>query len=148
MSFQAIPQPPEVSYPLLGERVQATFIDAIIILAALFAISAGLDSFQKVPDWLPATLFAVFCLLYIPLCTTVLGGTVGQKMKGLTVRSVQQPQQKLRLAPSSLRFLVKAGLGWISYFSLPGNVKKRALHDLASGSIVLYQKDLKEIAVV
>jgi hypothetical protein len=40
-----------------------------------------------------------------------------------------------------IRFLVKGLLGWLSFLTVTGSTRKRAIHDLLGGSIVMAAKD-------
>ncbi len=90
--------PPQVQYPLLGDRVQSTFIDGIFMIILMFIASSVLDSYENVPDSVRISLFVAIVLLYEPLCTS-LGFTLGNYIKGLRVRQVSDPT--LNGAPST-----------------------------------------------
>lgn len=78
--------------------------------------------------------------LYDPIFTAFTGSTLGHKIMKLKVRRYREPERKISLGQALLRFIIKGLLGWISFFTVTGNERKRAIHDLASGSILLPDK--------
>ncbi len=125
-----------IKYPLLGDRVQSTFIDTILIIVFMFIISGILDKFENVPDWVRICLFIAIFLVYDPLCTS-LGFTLGNYVKGLRVRQFSNPSKKINIVLAICRYIVKILLGWVSFLTIHSNPEKRAIHDFVSGSIVI-----------
>jgi len=70
---------------------------------------------------------------------TFFGGTVGHKIVGLKVKRESDSDKNLNVIAAILRVLMKALLGWISLLTVTSDDKKRAMHDSATGSIVLYK---------
>jgi len=62
--------------------------------------------------------------------------TLGQWVAGVRVRRFDTGA-KIGVPKAYVRILVKAFLGFISFFSLPFALGRRALHDMATGSIVI-----------
>jgi uncharacterized RDD family membrane protein YckC len=124
------------SYPQLSERVQSSFIDMLLVLILLFPISAVLDRFDPVPDWVRIAVFVALFLLYEPLCTC-LGGTLGNYIKGLRVKRVGNTGKRINFLQAVVRYIIKVALGWVSFLTIHGTPKRRALHDLAVGSVML-----------
>ncbi len=125
-----------IKYPLLGDRVQSTFIDTILIIVSMFIISAILDRYENVPDWVRITLFASIWLVYDPLCTS-LGCTLGNYVKGLRVRQHNNHTKKINIVLAIFRYVVKISLGWVSFLTINTNHEKRAIHDFVAGSVVI-----------
>ena len=41
----------QTEYPLLGDRVQSSFIDGIFLIILMFVFASLLDRYQNTPDW-------------------------------------------------------------------------------------------------
>jgi uncharacterized RDD family membrane protein YckC len=135
MSEDLISIPP-IKFPLLGDRVQSTFIDTMLIIISMFVISAVLDRFDNVPDWVRISLFVGIWLVYDPLCTA-LGCTLGNYVKGLRVRQHNDTTKKINIVLAVFRYIIKVSLGWISFLTINSNSEKRAIHDFIAGSVVI-----------
>jgi uncharacterized RDD family membrane protein YckC len=123
--------------PSLVVRIKAFFIDLLILLLVFATASIILDMISNVPS-LAKGFIAIFMLyLYDPILTSFTGGTIGHKLMKLKIKQLRNPEKNISLLAAFLRFLIKTVLGWISFFTVTGNVNKRAIHDLASGSIIL-----------
>jgi uncharacterized RDD family membrane protein YckC len=59
----------------------------------------------------------------------------------LTVRKFDDQSSNISIGKAFLRFIIKILLGWISFITVTSNKNKRAIHDLVSGSIVIYRKN-------
>jgi len=125
-----------VKYPLLGDRIQSTFIDTVLIIILMFIFASVLDRFENVPDWVRITLFALVWFVYDPLCTS-LGFTLGNYIKGLRVRQYKDVNKRINIIQAILRYIIKISLGWISFLTINTNKEKRAIHDFAAGSVVI-----------
>jgi len=126
----------EVKYPLLGERIQSTFIDMMLIIVLMFLFASILDKFENVPDWVRITLFILVWLAYDPICTSF-GFTVGNYIKGLRVRQHDNINKRINIFQAVFRYLIKIFLGWFSFLTINSNKEKRAIHDFAVGSVVI-----------
>ena len=125
----------EEKYPQLTDRIQSTFIDTIVIVILMFAFASILDRFEHVPDWVRiAMLIAI--ILYEPLCMTF-GCTLGNYFKKIRVRRIADTTKHINIFRAIIRYPIKVMLGWISFLTINGNAKKRAIHDLASGSVMI-----------
>jgi uncharacterized RDD family membrane protein YckC len=76
--------------------------------------------------------------VYEPFCTSF-SCTLGQKLTGIRVRMLSS-YERISLPRAYLRIVVKLFLGLISFFSLPFSKNRRAIHDFAVGSIVIYER--------
>ena len=128
--------PVKFEYPSLSERVQSTFIDSIFIITMMFVFSSVLERFDHVPDWIRIALFFSIWGIYEPLCISS-GCTIGNYLKGIRVRQFANPLKKLNIFRSFLRYLFKIALGWVSFLTIHSNDERRAIHDFASGSIMI-----------
>jgi hypothetical protein len=126
----------QLSYPTISDRVQSTFIDTIFIVVLMFLVASFLDKFEGTPEWIRIALF--FCIwgVYEPLCTT-LGFTIGNYAKGIRVRKVGNKEERINIIQAFFRYVLKISLGWISFVTIHANTQKRAIHDLAAGSIMI-----------
>jgi uncharacterized RDD family membrane protein YckC len=105
----------------------------------IFSIASILiDKIDEFPTWLRVAIF-VFCLyIYDPLLIAQAGGTIGHHILGIRVKKVKQPEKNLNMLQASIRFITKLTLGWLSFLTVTGSKRKLAIHDMASGSIVVY----------
>jgi uncharacterized RDD family membrane protein YckC len=123
-------------FPPLSDRIQSTFIDSILLVILMFAFASILDKFENVPDWVRIVMFATLFVIYEPLCTT-LGFTLGNYIKGIRVRKYSNTTKKINFFQAIVRYPVKVVLGWISFLTINSNPHKRAIHDMASGSVMI-----------
>src|SRR5262245_41594570 len=125
--------------PLYGRflrRVQAAFIDAIVIMVAIFSavfIAVTLNS-----DHLARTLgfsIAIGWLLYEPLLVTLTGSTVGHYLCNLRVVD-NRTGGNINFFKAVVRTVLKAVLGWLSFITMATTRRHQAIHDLATKSTV------------
>jgi uncharacterized RDD family membrane protein YckC len=126
----------DVDYPTLSDRVQSTFIDGILIILLMFAFASILNRYENAPDWIRTALFFGIWGIYEPVCTT-LGFTVGNYMKGIRVRRHSNTDKRINFFQALLRYILKFSLGWISFLTIHFNPQRRAIHDLAAGSVMI-----------
>lgn len=126
-----------MNYGKLIDRIKAVMIDAIVI--AMFGASSSvlLSSFENVPDSVRIILFVFIFLLYDPIFTSFIGGTIGHLVIGLRVRNAKDETRKVIFPLAILRFIVKAFLGWISLVTVTSNKQNKAIHDSLVGSVVI-----------
>lgn len=123
-------------YPELSERIQSSFIDGLFSIALIFACSAGLEKAGEVADEVRIGLFVLIFIAYEPVCTS-LGCTLGNYIKGIRVRNVSNPSHKINFLQALIRYVVKIFMGWLSFITIHFNPQKRAMHDLAAGSLMI-----------
>ncbi len=125
----------EPLYPTITRRYLSTVIDGMVVLS-VFMLSFYLHQFLgddfAMPLWI---CMVIVVLTYEPFCTSKLC-TLGQKIMGIRVRT-NSKLQRISLLQAYLRIAVKLLLGFISLFWIIFSEKKRAIHDLASGTIVV-----------
>ena len=129
-------QPVQTEYPNLSDRIQSTFIDGIIIVILMFAAASILERYEDPPDWIRIVLFFAIWGVYEPVCTT-LGFTLGNYIKGIRVRSFANPAKRINIIQAFFRYLIKISLGWVSFITIHFNEERRAIHDLAVGSVMI-----------
>lgn len=125
----------EEKYPLLLERIQSMLIDSVIIVACMIIFSDILSNFKDVPNWLRAILL-ISLFLYEPIATTF-GGTIGNNIKGIRVRKNVNEGQSINIFQAIIRYSAKLLLGWLSFLSIFSSTKKRAIHDIISGTVMV-----------
>ena len=123
-------------YPNLADRVQSTFIDTICIVLIMFVVASVLYRYENVPDWIRISLFVGLWLIYEPLCTTI-GFTIGNYVKRIRVRKYSDTKKRINFFQAMPRYILKAGLGWLSFITIHTNSEKRAIHDMAVGSVMI-----------
>ena len=136
METTVLPLTGQPEYPFLGDRVQSTFIDTILLIILMFILASILDRFEDVPTWVRIALFVGLWGVYEPLCTT-LGATFGNYIKRIRVRQVRIYSKRINFFQAFVRYLLKLSLGWISFLTIHSNRERRAIHDLAAGSVMI-----------
>ena len=125
-----------LEYPSLVRRVQAMFIDFIVILCIFTIASLIIGAIGEVADSVRAGIL-IFCfVLYEPLLISSRGGTIGHYLLKMRVKSYQNSERNINFILAILRILFKAALGWVSFLTVTSNEERRAIHDMISGSIV------------
>lgn len=121
-------------------RIKALFIDVVVMLLIFTATTLFIDTFGDIPSFVKGFILVFMFYLYDPILTSLTGSTFGHKAMKLKVRRYGDPEKKISLGQAFLRFFIKGLLGWVSFLTVIGNKRKRAIHDLASGSIMLTVK--------
>lgn len=122
-------------YPFILERIQSILIDSVLIMACMILFSDILSNFKNVPNWVRAFLF-VSLFLYEPVMTTF-SGTIGNNIKGIRVRKHSDENTSITFFQAVIRYAFKLLLGWLSFISIFSNNKKRAIHDIVSGTVMI-----------
>ena len=122
------------------QRIKAYFIDWIILVSAVVVIALTLNQFENPPGYLKGILFFGLFFLYEPLTTSLLSGTIGHHLIGIRVRQKGDQSLNIPVFSAFIRFFVKIFLGWISFLTISSSEKKRAIHDMVSGSVVINYK--------
>ena len=123
-------------YPELKDRIQSTFIDSILILVLMIVFASILDKYENVPDWVRIAMFVGLFIVYEPLFMT-LGCTLGNYVKGIRVRKESDSSKKINILQAVLRYPIKFMLGWLSFLTIGSNPKRRAIHDLVAGRVMI-----------
>lgn len=122
-------------YPFLLERIQSILIDSVLIVACMIIFSDILSNFKNVPDWLRAVLL-IALFLYEPIATTF-GGTIGNNIKSIRVRKNSDSTKRINIFQALIRYFIKLLFGWLSFITIFSSSKKRALHDILSGTVMV-----------
>jgi uncharacterized RDD family membrane protein YckC len=83
-----------------------------------------------------AIVFVAIWGVYEPVSQT-LGCTLGNYLMKIRVRKNSNEDQKINLIQAYARFVVKFLLGWLSFLTIGLNEKRRAIHDFASGTVMI-----------
>ncbi|MBI1288781.1 MAG: hypothetical protein GC178_14530 [Flavobacteriales bacterium] len=134
----------EVQFPSLIKRVQAVFVDLLIMLLVFAATAQTLDHFGDSPEFVRGFILVFMVYLYEPFFISMFGGTLGHYLIGLRVKRRSKPDKNVNFFVAVFRFFLKAMLGWLSFLTVGGNKHRRAIHDMVSGSIVLSKDNLKQ----
>ena len=104
----------------------------------MLIFSTLLQNFEsKSTGGLRGSLVLGLFLVYEPFCIAF-GCTVGNYISGIRVRKFGEEGKRISLLNSYLRFIVKLLLGIISFFTVTSSGWKRGIHDMAAGSVVIY----------
>ncbi|HEX8016619.1 MAG TPA: RDD family protein [Flavobacterium sp.] len=122
-------------YPFMLERIQSILIDSVLIIACMIIFSDMLSGFKNVPDWLRAVLL-ISLFLYEPIATTI-GGTIGNNIKRIRVRKDSDDTKQINIFQALIRYFFKLLFGWLSFITIFSNSKKRAIHDILSGTVMI-----------
>ncbi len=124
-----------IYYPYLSDRYKSTFIDALVLFGFIALVSIVLSMFKNVPNEVRIACFALL-FLYEPIGVS-LGGTIGNYATKIRVRKNADPEKRISIFISLLRSAIKYSLGIISLLFIHANPKRRALHDIFSGTVVI-----------
>lgn len=127
-------------YPSLIHRVKAAFIDVFVILLGAYGFSDLFVYLGGVPDNIRLMSFIFLFGFYEPLGICFFGNTIGQNSIGICVRRESNEKKKITIISALLRYALKILLSWVSFLTMGKNLKKKALHDMVVGSVVVFAK--------
>jgi hypothetical protein len=123
------------AYPTLLRRVQTSFIDGMLVIFFWVLFFSWAETIGGLA--LPLKLLVLALgLSYEPLMTS-LSATLGQRLMGIRVRQHVSRSEAVSLPKAYLRLMMKVALGWLSYLTIHSNTERRAIHDMAVGSVML-----------
>jgi uncharacterized RDD family membrane protein YckC len=122
-------------FPTLVKRYKALFIDFVLMMSALIAIMLLVDGMIFRTEIMVIS-GLVLLLTYEPLLTAY-SGTLGQRLMKIRVVRNDDPYTRISLANAYKRWFTKAVLGWISFITINYDPRHRAMHDIASDSVVI-----------
>ena len=129
------PEIPLEWIPRLPRRYAATVVDTLLVIVLLVVPSSVAPADDAIAQFSRFGVALVGLFVYDPVCTGRFV-TLGQWVARVRVRRFDNGE-KIGVARAYGRILVKVLLGFISFLALPFNPGRRAIHDLASGSIVI-----------
>ncbi|HEY6871452.1 MAG TPA: RDD family protein [Geobacteraceae bacterium] len=121
--------------PTILRRYLSTFVDGIFILSVFIAVSFAVKADSTYASYTRVAVLFIMFFLYEPILTSQFC-TLGQKITGIRVRTVNN-YKNISIPAAYLRIVIKIFLGFISLLSIPVTKDRRAIHDFASGSIVI-----------
>lgn len=127
-------------YPSLLERMKAVVADYVVMIIFFIMFTYIFEAIGDVSNGVRIGALIFLVGLYDPLCTSLLGGTLGHLMIGLRVRRQSDFDKKIIFPLAIVRFAIKSFLGIISLLTVSGHPNKLAIHDVAVGSVVIYKK--------
>ncbi len=123
-------------HPTLTRRYIATVIDVAFVFLTIILLSFLFEDAGPVGVKVRVGSILFLLFIYEPLCTSRLC-TLGQKIMGIRVRRVPS-LERISIFMAYTRIVVKAFLGILSFFTLPFSKHRRAIHDMAAKSIVIF----------
>lgn len=126
-----------MTYPSILKRVQSTFVDQIITFSFIGLLFVCANEINEELIWLKVLAFFVG-FSYEPLFMLT-GRTVGQRITG--IRTVWKSNSFILIIASYLRYVAKLLLGWVSFLTLFFSQRRRAIHDMLAGTIVINNND-------
>src|SRR5262245_3765929 len=130
----------EPRYPTLPKRIHSIFIDAILMVILMLVAGWLFDKYSSENNENDALFRAIAFVgiwgVYEPLSQT-LGCTLGNYLMKIRVRKNSNENKKINIIQAYARFVVKFFLGWLSFISIGFNEKRRAIHDLAAGTVMV-----------
>jgi len=130
----------EYQYPSILRRYFATFIDGMLVIGALILVSYLFQSDDKFSVGSRVAIIIFMFFVYEPICTSKFC-TLGQMLTSIRVRTLFL-RDKISIPSAYFRIAVKIFLGVFSFFTIPYTKNKRAIHDFAAGTVVIYKKPL------
>jgi len=135
VTIESATSPQAPAYGRFTRRVQAVFVDAIVLMLAMtgaliVATSLKSDNIVRVLGFT----IAITWLLYEPLLVSMIGSTVGHYIYNLRVVDDRGGNPSFRKA--LLRVGIKSLLGLYSFLAMAVTKRHQAVHDLLTGSTV------------
>ncbi|MDC9722596.1 MAG: RDD family protein [Urechidicola sp.] len=127
----------KTDYPGVFLRVKAAIIDSIVIILFMAVTTDLFSRFENVPDYAKMIAFTLIFILYDPLMVSLFGSTIGHRISNIKVQRLENGK-RINIGLAIVRFLIKATLGWISFFTVSTSEKRQAIHDSIVSSIVVY----------
>ncbi|MEA2564476.1 MAG: hypothetical protein QOH06_5980 [Acidobacteriota bacterium] len=119
--------------PPLTRRYAASLIDGFFLMVVMILVAVLFQAEAMVP--VRIAFFWLIFFGYEPLLTSQIC-TVGQRVMGIRVRRYGDTDARIGIFSSYVRFVVKIVLGAISFFTMGSTKQRRAIHDLAAGSVM------------
>jgi len=125
------------AYPELGDRYRSILIDSLVIIAMMFGAGYLFEAWRSAPEnarlWTGLFIFAG----YEPLMTS-LGCTLGQYVMKIRVRRSSDEVRRVNLLQAYSRYVIKVLLGWLIFLSIGANPRRRGIHDLGAGTVMVH----------
>jgi len=123
-------------YPTLTRRYITTAIDVAFVFVTVIMLSYLLENSGLIGVRVRVGLILFLFFIYEPLSTSRFC-TLGQKIMGVRVRKYPS-LERISILMAYTRIIIKGLLGILSFFTLPFSQNRRAIHDMAARSIVIF----------
>ena len=133
-----------VLYANFPGRLNAMSTDLVIIVLfsiATFSLSALFQSAEKLRIGL-VIIWWLTLILYEPVSVWLGGGTLGHRVMNLQVVD-NRTGRRVSLPKALARYVVKAFLGFFSFFTMNFSRRHQAIHDLITNSSVRIRNPAK-----
>ena len=127
-------------YPPLLRRFQSIAIDQFFIVFCMIVFGILLSNINEENTGVFKAILLLGLFLVSERFFMAYGCTIDNLICGIRVRKFDDQERRINIFNSYLRFIIKFLLGIISFFTVTSNISKRAIHDMASGSIMIYAK--------
>jgi len=124
-----------VHYPRVVRRIEAVIIDWLVFVVAFFTV-INLVAPLEVHGGVKAAAVVLVILVLEPGLVSMTGATIGHHLRGLRVLDARSGGN-LNVIRATVRFIVKSLLGFVSLIFVLVTKRHQAIHDLASGSVVI-----------
>jgi uncharacterized RDD family membrane protein YckC len=128
-------------YPGIIERVKASLIDYVVILIIMIFVGNLFAMFEEVSEGTRMIAFVLVFGFYDPLFTSLNGGTLGHSIIGIRVVKDDDSGKNISFPFAIVRYILKVLLGSISLLTISSSEKRRAIHDMAVNSLVVYKEE-------
>jgi len=132
----------EYEYPGIVRRYFSSVIDGLFVISAVVLASYALQSSDGITEKLRVFIILGMFFVYEPLCTSLFC-TLGQGLTGIRVRKLFT-LRRISIPAAYFRTIVRLFWGIISFFTIPLSTDRRAIHEFAVGSIVIYKKSFAQ----
>jgi uncharacterized RDD family membrane protein YckC len=130
---------PSQIYPRLLRRVRAALIDFVVFVALFFIWVFALALLQNAHPALRISLLIAALLALEPGLVAWTGGTIGHHAMGLRIRDAER-EANIGFLRASIRAVVRALLGWVSFAFVLVTKKHQAIHDYVSSTVVVLRE--------
>jgi uncharacterized RDD family membrane protein YckC len=123
-------------YATIPPRLNALVLDGIVLLIVM-GVLAWIGTLLDLPAGGRGGLFGLILgvgVLYEPILVARFGATLGHRWQDLRVVGADGGPPSFGVA--LLRFIVKAVLGIIAFFTIPSTARHQGIHDLVAGTTV------------
>ena len=107
------------------------------MVALMYGATEILSLFDVVPNYIRILIAVFIFVLYEPIFVSLFGQTVGHSRINLIVRQEEDTKKNISFFKALIRFTLKFFLGWLSLLTVPGSVKRQAIHDAVVKSVVI-----------
>ncbi len=127
-------------YPVILLRIKAMMLDSIIF-ACLLILLTYIASISGITDtWIKVVCIVTPMLFLEPMLIWLTGGTIGHHYSGIKVIG-KTTGKNLFVLNGLVRFIVKTLFGIYSVVTMLLTRKHQSLHDLLSGSVVVFKNE-------